>query len=183
MVAVKRAEVVEHVEGGLGAGAGVIGARRGDAADEHVGIADGFDFLEPVVFGDAVEGGEQIVEKLDGAVGGVFVDDLGEVHDVGEEHGAFEEAINDGAFALFEAVGDGLGQNVEQEAFGFGAFGAELQEGGLFLVAEAFFLEGGGDAGAEDDGIEGFGDVVFGAGFDAARGAFDSGEGGEHDHG
>jgi hypothetical protein len=46
-----------------------------------------------------------------------------------------------------------------------------------------FFFQGGGDARAEHDRIEGFRHEILGAGLDTAHGAFDVVEGGEHDDG
>ena len=46
------------------------GARLGQPADDHVGVADRLDLLEPVPLGERVEGAEDLVEHADDALRG-----------------------------------------------------------------------------------------------------------------
>ena len=54
---------------------------------------------------------------------------------------------------------------------------------GLLAVAHPLFIERGGDAGFEEEGVEGFGQVIFGPHLDALDDAFDVVEGGDDDDG
>ena len=140
VAAVENADGLEHLEGGVGAGLGVVAAHERHAADHHVGVADGLDLLDFELLGDAVEAGENLVEELDGAVRRLLAGDAGEADDVGEEDGGVDETVDNGALAGLEALGDGLGQDVEEEALGLGAFDLQLGEVSLLLIAQALFF-------------------------------------------
>jgi hypothetical protein len=128
-----------------------------------------------VPLGEAVEAGEQLVEERDEVLGVGLVGEQGEVHDVGEEDGDLGEALGDVALAVLEALGDGLRQDVEQEALGLLLLDLkelllllELDEAEAVEVAEAFALKRGVDARAEDGGVDGLGQEVLCAQLDAA---------------
>ena len=165
----------QHLEGHFRHRLGVVGPGQRQAADEEVAVADGFDFLQPVPVGEAVETGEEFVEQGDEVFGVGLAGERGEVAQVREEDGDVSKVVGDGALAAFEALGNGLGEDVEQEAFGF--FLLHFEELFLLLeldhaqavhVAQPLALERGGDAGAQEGGINGLGKKVLRSQLDAA---------------
>jgi hypothetical protein len=66
----------------------VVGPRLGQPPDDHVGITDGLDLLQPSVPAEPVEGREEVVEHLDHLLGGDPLAAAGEVDDV--RHGVVE---------------------------------------------------------------------------------------------
>jgi len=101
---------------------GSIAARlkqtEGVIADDHVGVTDRLDLLQPSLLSELVERREQLVEDphhprragLPAAPGGV--------DDAGEQHGDLGEGVGDDALAGFEPGGDRDGQHVEQQPLG-----------------------------------------------------------------
>ena len=60
---------------------------------------------------------------------------------VGEHDGGLDEAVDNRPLPRLEALGDGLGQDVEQQALGLGALVLDLRNERLLLVPEALLLE------------------------------------------
>ena len=102
-------------QGHLGHRLGVVGPGLGQAADGHVGVADGLDLLQPVSLSQQVEGGEQVVEDLHDPLRGAAVAAPGEVHQVDEEDGDLLEPVGDDRLALLEPGRDRGREDVEQQ--------------------------------------------------------------------
>jgi hypothetical protein len=107
--------LVADLQRHLGHRPGVVGPRLGKPAGRHVGVADRLDLLQPLVLGDPVERGEQVVQGRHHLLRGDPLAVPGEVHQVGEQHGDVGEAVGDHVLALLEPVGDRGGQDVEQQ--------------------------------------------------------------------
>lgn len=103
----------------------MIGSRLGQPAGDHVGVADGLDLLQSVEFGEAVEGGEQLVERPHQLVGMDLLAGLREADQVGEHHGHVVELVGYHFLALLETVGDRGRKNVEEERLGSVLLGEE----------------------------------------------------------
>ena len=88
---------------------GVGGGWVGNAAGGHVGVADGFDFLDVVAGDDFIEEAEVVVELGDELAGVEFLGDGGEADGVGEHDGGGRVAAAFDAIVLLELVGDGRG--------------------------------------------------------------------------
>src|SRR6516164_103423 len=85
---------------------GVIGARRRQAVDRHVAVADRLYLFDPDIFGELVEFAEQFIET-----GNYFIDlharrDLAEADDVGKNNGGVIEMIRDVAFPVAKPCHD-----------------------------------------------------------------------------
>lgn len=117
---------------------------------------------------------------VDGAVGDVGVAGIHVVEEAfaGEDVcGVAHEGVEEGEFVAGEGEGDGV--DFEAEAVGVEAEGAAGEGEGLGAGA----AEDGEGAGDEFAVVEGFGDVVVGAGLQAADAVVLLAEGGEHDEG
>ena len=55
----------QHVERHVGNCLGMVGARHGQPGDHHVGVADGFDFLQAMTLGKVIKGGKHLVQHID----------------------------------------------------------------------------------------------------------------------
>ena len=163
------ATALEHARRERGDAVGVVGLRFGNPGSRHVGVADGLDLLHLEFRGQAIEGGEDFAEKVDGPVGRQCLAERGEPDDVAEQDRRLGDLVGDGGFAAPHAVDDPLRQDVEQQ--GFRTLLLPLQVGDEFLlpVAQPFPLQRRADAGAQQDRVERLGEVVLGAGFDAAH--------------
>ncbi len=149
----------------------------GCARDDHVAVTDGFDFFEAAAFNEHVKRAENGVQHFDQATCLHGARQLGEADKVCEEDGDAGMRVGDEFFPAFETVHDGARENVVKEFVGLLLFGddhvvflADAGEMFFFEVAQAFAFDGGGDAGAEEDGIERFWEVILGAHFNAADG-------------
>ena len=100
-----------------------------EAADDHVGVADGLDLLEAVAFGELVAHREDAVQQIDDLGRREARRERGESHDVGEQDGHVVEPVRDDGLAAAEPLGDGPRQDVEQEALVGGAEGLDLAGG------------------------------------------------------
>ena len=90
------------------------------------------------------------------------------------------ESVGDDRLARPEPVQHAAGQHVEQQLLGALLLGAQFARRGLVPVAEELALERGRHAGAQQDRVDGLGEVVVGAGLDAMDRALDLAEG-RHD--
>jgi hypothetical protein len=112
------AQQVAHGNRHVGDGGRIVVDFLIEAAGDHVGIADGLDLFQAMLFRQFVEGGEDPVQHGEYLgrrhVGG----HLGEVHDVGEHDGDIGKTVGDGLVRALQAVRDGCGKNVEQQLFG-----------------------------------------------------------------
>ena len=129
--------LVADGQGHVGDRLGVAGARLGQPARDHVGVADGLDLLQTVPLGEGVERTEQVVEDLDDPLRGDPVAAPGEVDEVGEEHGDVGEGVGDDALLLHEAGGDRGGQDVEQQPLRARLLGDQLRVGAVQRPAAA----------------------------------------------
>ena len=187
-----------HEVAGFGHDDGQIGV--GDAgaafADGLAQVGEGFeeggfagDGFERAVFAAGHGVSEQVRDEMAHAAGAVD----GEAEEFALFAGEFAapleveefEGGGDGAERLLEVVGGGGSEGLEVFVGAFEVFGGLFELAGALalLLLEAFAFEGGVQAGAEEHGVEGFDEVFVGAEFDAAGGAFDFVEGGDHDDG
>jgi len=107
-----------HVEGHLGHRLGMVGAGLGQAGNDHVRVADRLDLLDAVALGQVIEGGEDLVQDGDHPVRLGSFDERGEVDDVGEQDGDLAVGPGDPAFLPLEAIGDRLGEDVQEQPLG-----------------------------------------------------------------
>ena len=150
-------------------GGGVISARHGQAAHDHVGVADHFNFFEAVLVAEMVEGGEDFIQPAHEFGGGDGCREVREADEIAEQHGDLGKTVGDDFFAALQPLGDGLGQDVQQEPFGKFLLGLQLLEERLLLVAEPFFRERGFDARHEQHGVERLRQKIIRAELDAAH--------------
>ena len=94
----------------------MIRAGRGHARGDHVAVADGLDLLDAVALGENVEVAEQVVEHADDFGRRKAPRERSEVHDVREQDRRRAELVRDRLRLGLEPVGDGPGQDVEQQA-------------------------------------------------------------------
>ena len=95
--------------------AGVVVGSLGHAADDHVGVADRLDLLQPVALDEAVEDREDVVQDADQLVRRQRRRQPGELDDVGEQEGHVVEAVGDQRLAVPQPIGDRLGQDVQEQ--------------------------------------------------------------------
>jgi len=120
--------LAKHRERHVGDGLTVVGARHRDTARDHVGVADRLDLLQPVLVRQPIEGGEHVVEQLHDLLRRQRGRERGELHDVGEEHGRFLEAVRDHLVAALQARGHGPRQHVQQQPLGARVFPVTLAD-------------------------------------------------------
>jgi hypothetical protein len=144
-----------HIQREIGHSVGVSGARYRRAADDHVGVADSFDFFETVLFAELVESGKDAVQTPDEHVRRNASGEPGEIHKIAEQDGHLGEAVGDDFLALLESLGNGLGLDIQEQAFGGILLDLQALHEGRFLIAEPFLGQGGFDPRHEEGGIEG----------------------------
>ena len=173
MASATLADGLEHARRQRRDALGVVGLRLGNAGGDHIGVADGLDLLHFQFGGEPVERGKDAAEKIDGAVGRQTLAQRRETDHVAEQDGRGGDAVGDGGLAVAHARHDALRQNVEKERLGAVLFPLEIGDELLFAVAQPLALQRGADARAQQDRIERLGQIVFGAGLDAAHHAVD----------
>ena len=173
-LAIDDGDGLQQLERHLGDRDGMIVPGDGQAADHHVAVADGFDFLETVALDQAVEGSENLIEHGHQFARVRAAGELREPHQIGEHHGDRRVIIRDGSLATLEPVGDGARENVQQQTLGLFLFKLEQLLLALqFLqphavqVAQAFFLQRRHHARAQQHGIERLGQIILRADLDA----------------
>ena len=132
--------------------------------------------------------GDQFFENFDDVLqlgenffGWVLVAVTSEADNVTKEHAGVFEAAGLDAVIGFELLGDVPRKNNVKQVFGALFFTLDFAQIGDFTVAQPLLFEAGADAGAQEDRVEGFGDIILGAQLDAADDALDLVEGGNHD--
>ena len=149
----------------------MVRTRRRQAADDHVRVADRFDFFQMMQFGEPVKFGKNLVQHAHQFGRRHMGRQFGKTAQVGEQNRGVGETVGNGALALFEPVGDRLRQYVQQQAFRLFPLRAQLFEVGLFVVAKPFLFQTSVDAGIEQDRIERLGQIILRADFDATHDA------------
>ena len=87
-----------------------------------------------MLFGQIVEGRKHLIQERHDLVRRHFFRQLGEIDDVGEQHGDVGVAVGDGAFFALETLGDGRRQDVEQKFFRACLFDFQRGLAGGFLA-------------------------------------------------
>ena len=113
-----RVHLAMHGEGHLEHRLHVVGALVRHAGDHHVGITDGLDLLEPMLPGQPVEAGEQLVEDLHHPPWFLGLCERREVDHVAEEHGHVGTVVCNQLLPRLEPLGDRDRQHVEQQRIG-----------------------------------------------------------------
>ncbi len=93
----------------------------------------------------------------------------------------FGDAVGDGGLALAHARDDALRQDVEEKRLGARLLPLQIGDELLLAVAQPFLFQRGADARAQQDRIERLGQIVLGAGLDAAHHAVELVERRNHD--
>src|SRR3984957_691636 len=104
----------DHVERKLRCDARMPAARRWNAGDGHVVVADCLYLFDSNVLGKLVEFAEQMIQAADNLKGLHARRDLAEADHVGEDDGGFLEMIRDIAVAISQARDDLRGKHVSQ---------------------------------------------------------------------
>ena len=103
---------VEHLQGEVRDGVGVILPGCRDTRGHHVGVADGLDLLDAVLIAEPVEGAEDLVEDPHDLCGLARRCPRREPDDVREEHRHPGVPLGDRPGLAEESVSDGDGQDV-----------------------------------------------------------------------
>ena len=86
MLLVKSLNLFPQADGQFGHGFGMVWRWDGDAADNHVRVANGFDFFQPVISDQNIKGGKDIVQYLDDLAGINMRGEGSEANEIGDEH-------------------------------------------------------------------------------------------------
>src|SRR5258706_8152491 len=128
VAAVKALDLLLHIQREVRYGFGVVRSRRGYAPGDHVGVADGLDFFQTPLFCESVEGGKDLVEKVNDLLGADVGSQSRKSDEVGKENSGLRILIDDVDFAVFHAGGDGTGEDAAEKVVGLLPFDLELIE-------------------------------------------------------
>src|SRR5439155_22516232 len=98
----------------------------------HVAVADGLDLFQIVVVGEFIKSGENTVQRLNQFSGRKPCRQGRKCDNVGKENRGVVEAVRDDPDLLFEFVGDGSRQHVEEQAL---VLPVEVSEGEMVVHA------------------------------------------------
>ena len=88
------------------------------------------DHVHAELLGQFVERRENAVEHGEHLLRRHAFGQPGEIDDIHEHHGDIGKAVGDSLLLVFQTLGDGTGENVEQQALGALLFAAQLAMGG-----------------------------------------------------
>ena len=129
-----------------------------------------------------IEGGENLVEPAHEHLGRDAGGQFAEADEIAEQYGDLGKAVGDVLLALLEALGNGLGQNIQQQAVGNVPLGPQPGQEGRLLVAQPLFGQRGLDARHQQGRIERLGQEIVGPQRDAPHDGINLVGRGEHDH-
>ena len=159
---------LEHLKPHVGHRLRMVCAGLRHPAHQHEIIANRLDFFQPAAFRYQVKRGHHFIQKAHQVRRTGCARELGERHQVGEQHRYAIVAVCNQLLAKLEPVGNKLRQNVGQQALCFFLFGqhqfmlaAQLLHAQLVQVAQFLFFNGGGGARAQQHRAEGLGQIVL----------------------
>ena len=142
----------EHVERHVGDRGGMAFACFRHAAGNHIGVADGLDFLKAMLLCELVELGKDPVQEPHQFVRSQPAGTWREVDDVGEQNGHRVELVGDDLVrVLLKSRGDRGRHQVEKQVLGTIIFAFQLAFG-RFRHAQRQIDETGDDQRLADDG-------------------------------
>src|SRR3990167_3972738 len=102
-----------HVDGQVSNSLRMVWAKFRRTTDDHVSIANGFNFFYTILLGQCIKTGKHLIEQIDQIIRRHAGRDTSEFNQIGKHNGDRIKAVCNPALVLFEAVGDRFWQDVE----------------------------------------------------------------------
>src|SRR5262249_44937346 len=172
---------VQHLDRECGHSVRVVRQRLGQPAGDHIGVADGLDFFEPLLLDGDVEALEYGGQYFQDAIRREAGRQRSKSDEIREQDGRIVKPICDDGFTGSHARHDVLRQDVEQQGFRAQLLRAQLLEMLLLAVAQPFLFQTRVDFWAQQNRVERLRQIVFRSRLDAPYRAVELIESGDHD--
>jgi hypothetical protein len=122
----------------------------------HIRVSSRFDLLDAMQIGEFIECGKHLIQQLNEGTRRGLRRKAREADQIREQHRDFFETVHDPLFAVLEARGDRVRQNVEEQPIRAHTLIFDLPQIDLLTLSQPFFFQRGLDTRLEQDRVEGF---------------------------
>src|SRR5664279_2657774 len=174
---------LDHRQSHVGYRMRVVRSRLGQAANQHIGVSDRLDLLDPKANRQPVKLRKQSVQKTNQVPRRKPGRKLGEGDDIGEQNRYIGSLVGNDRLAAVQSRDDPFRQNVEEEQLRPLLFDPQRLDHLALSVAQVLLLERRANACSKESRVERLGKVVIGSSLDATDGRIEFAQRRDHDDG
>ena len=128
-----------HAQGHSRRRKGVIPMRKRHTGRSHIRVSSRFDLLDAMQIGEFIECGKHLIQQLNEGARRGLRRKAREADQIREQHRDFFETVHDPLFAVLEARGDRVRQNVEEQPIRARTLIFDLPQIDLLTLSQPFF--------------------------------------------